>query len=194
MRVWLPPWYAEALWSTDGGITPANRMLDADFEKVALANRKMRALIPRLREAGVELRSGTDTFAPLLVPGDSLHEELQLYVLGGLSPEEALEIATRGSAGALGVASLGSLQVGAPADFVVYRDDPTQDLAALDSLLAVVQDGRLYTRETLDAQQARYQRSYEGFLQQRVIPQLVRSSLGLMMKNATGPRSSGSPD
>jgi hypothetical protein len=72
----------------------------------------------------------------------------------------------------------------------VYRDDPTRDLAALDSLLAVVQDGRLYTREMLDAQQASYRENFDGFLQQWVVPALVRASVGALMKNATGPRSS----
>ena len=45
---------------------------------------------------------------------------------------------------------LGRLEEGAPADLLLFREDPTRDLAALDTLEAVVADGRLYRRDALE--------------------------------------------
>ncbi len=181
MRRWLPPWYAEALWQIPGGINPANRMTDAELAMLQRVNRRLVEVVPRLHAAGVRLRAGTDAFAPPIVPGASLHEELALYVEAGLTPEQALAIATRGSAEALPVPGLGSLRPGAPADLAIYGADPTRDLRALDSLLAVVQDGRLYTRETLDAQAARHTEAFAGTFQTTVAPAAMRAGLDLVL-------------
>ncbi len=186
MRRWLPPWYAEALWRIPGGINPANRMTDEELAMLQEVNAGLVRVVPRLHAAGVTLRAGTDAFAPPIVPGASLHEELALYFESGLSPEEALAIATRGSAGALPVPGLGRLQPGAPADLALFRDDPTRDLAALDTLVAVVQDGRLYTRETLDAQAARYRADFEGFFQQGIATPAIRTGLDFMLSRTMG--------
>ena len=39
--------------------------------------------------------AGTDTTAPFIFPGSSLHEELSLLVQAGLTPIQALQAATR---------------------------------------------------------------------------------------------------
>jgi hypothetical protein len=184
MRRWLPPWYADALWRIPGGINAANRLEEGELKMLRDVSALTASIVPKLYRAGVVLRAGTDTFAPPIVPGASLHRELELYVEAGLSPEEALEIATRGSAGALSVPRLGALEVGAPADLLVFREDPTRDLAALDTLLAVVQDGRLYTREMLDAQELRYRENFDGFFQQRIALPAVRAGLGPLLRHA----------
>jgi len=68
----------------------------------------------------------------------------------------------------LGVPLLGSLVPGAPADLLVFREDPTRDLAALDSLVAVVAAGKLYLKPDLDAALARNREHFEGFLWDRL--------------------------
>jgi len=52
------------------------------------------------------------------------------------------------------------LGAGAPADLVVLRADPTRDLAALRGILAVVRDGRVYSRADLDTRLERYSTHY----------------------------------
>jgi len=184
MRRWLAPWYADALWAIPGGINPGNmlppeRLADLDRAIVHQAR-----IVPRLYRAGVDLRAGTDTYAPPIVPGAALHEELALFVEGGLTPGEALAIATRGSAGALHVPGLGTLQEGAPADLLVFAEDPTRDLAALDTLLAVVQGGRVYSREALDAQAERYREHFDGFFQQSIAVPLLHAAIGQLTRLA----------
>ena len=77
----------------------------------------------------------------------------------------------------LGVAGLGTIAPGAPADLLVFREDPTASLDALASLAAVIRDGRLYPRESLDAQLALYRAHYDGALYDAVVTPLVRRAL-----------------
>jgi len=68
--------------------------------------------------------AGSDSPNQLLPPGAALHRELQLLVAAGLTPEQALRSATRDAARLLRADSLGILQSGGIADFVVLRGVP----------------------------------------------------------------------
>ena len=134
---------------------------------------RMKETLVRMLEAGVEIHSGTDSLVAFVVPGASLHRELRLYVDAGLSPEQALAVSTHTSARYLDD-TLGVLRTGAPAEFVIYRDDPTMHLDALDSIAGVVRDGRLYTRAELDEQLARLRDHFDGAIYDALVTPLVR--------------------
>ena len=51
-----------------------------------------------MRRAGVRFMAGTDAPNPFVIPGGSLHDELELLVQAGLTPMEALQSATRNPA------------------------------------------------------------------------------------------------
>ncbi|MGH0029475.1 MAG: amidohydrolase family protein [Myxococcota bacterium] len=173
----LPRFYREVLWNPDGGVTPAGAMGPDDFDAVDRALEAKLRTVKRMHDAGVRLHTGTDSLVYFVVPGASLHRELRLLVRAGLSPDQALALSTQASAEALGVPSLGLLRVGAPADLVVFRDDPTNSLDALDGLLAVVRDGRVYTREAMQAQLERYRAHFESAVYDTVLPPLVRRAI-----------------
>jgi predicted amidohydrolase YtcJ len=104
-----------------------------------------------LNDAGVLLLAGTDVGIPALIPGISLHEELELLVEAGLTPLQALRTATINPARVLGHAdSLGSVDVGKLADLVLLDGDPLADIRNTQRIRAVVADGRLYRRADLD--------------------------------------------
>lgn len=104
-----------------------------------------------LNEAGVLLLAGTDVGIPALVPGISLHEELELLVEAGLTPRQALLTATINPARVLGqVDSLGSIEAGKLADLVLLEANPLADIRNTQRIRAVVADGRLYRRGDLD--------------------------------------------
>jgi len=105
-----------------------------------------------LNEAGVVLLAGTDVGIPALIPGISLHEELELLVdAAGLTPLQALRTATINPARVLGLAdALGSVEVGKLADLVLLEADPLTDIRNTQRIRAVVADGRLYRRADLD--------------------------------------------
>ena len=173
----LPRFYREVIWNPDGGMSLAGQMQSDDFAMLRRVLEIEKRTVKRMHDAGVEVHTGTDSLIPFVVPGASLHRELRLFVDAGFTPEEALAISVRDSAEYLGVLSLGVLKPGAPAELLIFREDPTQSLDALDSLAGVVRDGRLYPRDVLDAQLARYQAHFDAPLFNAIVTPLVRWTL-----------------
>lgn len=112
----------------------------------------LRRIAPIFHRQGVVLMAGTDTPMPGVYPGYSLHEELALLVAAGLSPREALGAATLRPARFLGIdADSGTIAAGRRADLVLLDADPARDIRNTRRIRAVVLDGRLLTRDVLDA-------------------------------------------
>jgi imidazolonepropionase-like amidohydrolase len=111
------------------------------------------ALIKKLHDAKIPLLAGTDAPAGYdLVPGTSIHRELQLLVRAGLSPLEALQTATLNPARYFGkTADWGTVAPGKVADLVVLSRNPLQDIRNTLSVVAVVADGRYQSPRELDA-------------------------------------------
>jgi imidazolonepropionase-like amidohydrolase len=173
----LPLFYREVVWNPDGGMSLAGSMQSDDFAMLRRAFEIEKRTVKRMHDAGVAVHTGTDSLVPFVVPGASLYRELRLFVDAGFTPEEALALSMRDSAEYLGVLSLGLLKPGAPAELLIFREDPTQSLDALDSLAGVVRDGRLYPRDVLDAQLARYRAHFDAPLFNAIVTPLVRWTL-----------------
>ena len=124
-------------------------------EDAALANLRWpvaRQIVATMQEAGVPILTGTDTPMPGIYPGYSLHEEMALLVSAGLPAHEALKAATFAPAQFFGrTATEGSVATGRRADLVLLDADPLQDIRNTQRIRAVVLDGRLITREAIDA-------------------------------------------
>lgn len=98
--------------------------------------------LQRLHSAGVKIAMGTDSGATALrIPGFAEHRELELLVLAGLSPTDALAAATANGAALMGLEDRGRLAPGYAADFLVLEDDPTIDILATRSLIEVWRNG-----------------------------------------------------
>lgn len=107
-------------------------------------------LLRAMRDRGVRLMAGTDANTAGVVPGFSLHDELESLVDAGLSPAQALHAATSVPARRMGHAS-GKIAPGLRADMVLLRANPLQDIANTRSIQGVVLNGRLLDRSRLDA-------------------------------------------
>lgn len=101
--------------------------------------------------AGVPILAGSDLGVLGLVPGWSLHDELELLVRhGGLTPGAAIHAATGLAARFAGRGDeVGTIEVGKRADLLLLAADPTTDIRALRTLETVVLDGRLLDSEAL---------------------------------------------
>jgi imidazolonepropionase-like amidohydrolase len=102
-------------------------------------------LIGLLRRSGAGFLAGSDT-GPWnrMLPGFSLHDELDRMVAAGFSPLEALQAATVNPARALGLTdSLGAIRPGLSGDLLLLDADPLADIANLRRIRAVVVRGRL---------------------------------------------------
>ncbi len=173
----LPRFYREVVWNPVGGTSVAGQLSHEDFAMLRRAFEIMKRSVRRMHAGGVRIHTGSDTLIAFVVPGASLHRELRILVDAGFTPEEALALSMRDSAEFLGVPGLGRLRAGAPAELLIFREDPTQGLDALDSLAGVIRDGRLFSREALDAQLARYRGHFEGALYDALVTPLVRQVL-----------------
>lgn len=105
-----------------------------------------------MHRAGVPLMAGTDTAAGVyVIPGFSLHQELQLFVKAGLTPMEALQTATLNPAKFLGrTRDLGTVETGKLADLVLLDANPLDDIRNTQKISAVFLRGHYYSRADLD--------------------------------------------
>ena len=114
------------------------------------------ALVKQLSDAGAGILAGTDVGNPWLVPGFSLHQELELFALAKLTPFQALRAATSGPAEALGAEhEHGTVAVGRRADLLLVDGDPLADIKNTQRIAGVMLRGRwLPARELKEAQDA----------------------------------------
>lgn len=157
-RKYIPPAWQEEQKPENSffqGLSPeALRELRKRTEALHIRNLE---LVREMRRAGVRFGAGTDTSSwNPVVPGFSLHEELELFVEAGLTPMEALQTATRNSAEMLGRRNdLGTIAKGKLADLVLLDADPLQNISNTRKIHAVVVNGRLFARQELDQMLAR---------------------------------------
>jgi len=101
--------------------------------------RAKRASVRLALEAGVQIANGSDV--GVFAHGDNARE-LELLVDYGLTPMQAIVAATTTAGRVLQrPADLGVVQVGAPADLLIVRGDPSTDIRALRAVHTVVQRG-----------------------------------------------------
>lgn len=95
---------------------------------------------------GVEVRAGTDATMAEVFYGLSLHWELELLAMAGLSPFELLRMATAGAAGTAGAENdLGALAPGRLADAVILDADPLEDIRNTVKVWRVIKAGAVFT-------------------------------------------------
>jgi imidazolonepropionase-like amidohydrolase len=137
-----PKWHASILKELDTDPLPVR---EAFVEHELL-------IVARLHRAGVPFLAGTDSPAGVgVIPGFSLHRELERFVAAGFTPLEALQTATINAATFLGLRrELGSVEKGKLADLVVLDADPRIRVTNTRRINAVVAAGRYLSRADLD--------------------------------------------
>lgn len=107
-------------------------------------------IVSKMRAAGVEFLSGTDTLKAYNLPGFSLQQELVLMNKAGLSPMEVLQSSTRNPARFLGMEDkLGTVEKGKIADLVLLDANPLDDISNTQKIEAVMVGGRLLPKQSL---------------------------------------------
>ena len=103
---------------------------------------RMKEVTRRFQQAGGLLIAGTDSATAAILPGWSLHWEMELFVEAGISPMEALQAATLNNARVLHMdQELGTVQAGKYADLVILDDDPLEDIRNTQKIHRVIKDG-----------------------------------------------------
>lgn len=108
-----------------------------------------------MHSAGVPLVAGSNAGIFVNLPGDALHDELELLVEAGLTPAEALDTATVNAARALGEEGrLGCLGEECAADIVVTACDPHAEIGCIRQVVGLVRNGRWYGPDAIAALRA----------------------------------------
>jgi hypothetical protein len=104
-----------------------------------------------LYAAGVLVGMGTDS--PGITPdwpGESMHNELELHVQAGVSPIDAIQMATSNGAKILNWdAELGSVEQGKVADLLIVKGDPANNITDTRNVVHVIKSGKLLDRAAM---------------------------------------------
>lgn len=127
-------------------IPPEHRTkLRDDFEKFQKPFTRV------FHDRGGQLMTGTDSLLPRLVPGFTVHQELQEFVAVGMTPYEALRTSTTIPYEYLGESGqAGTVEVGKRTDLLLVEANPLQDVSAASKLAGVMMRGRWIGREEID--------------------------------------------
>jgi len=110
-------------------------------------------VLPMLQAAGIPILAGTDAgyLNSFNYPGEGLHDELELYVKAGLTPQQALASSVLTGPRFLGHADrYGAVQTGKAADLLILNANPLKSVGATRKISAVLLHGRLLDRAALD--------------------------------------------
>lgn len=110
---------------------------------------RMVEFVGRLYRAGVPIVAGTDD-----IPGFTLQRELELYVEAGLTPAQALQIATFNGARFTNLLhDRGIVSPGRRSDLILVDGDPTRDISDIRKVALVIKgDKAYYPSEVFEAQ------------------------------------------
>jgi hypothetical protein len=117
------------------GILPGDQMREG--------HRRLQEFLCQVIKAGGNVVAGTDA-GPAVIPGISLHRELELLVEAGFAPMQAIIAATKLGATYLGKQSeLGSIEEGKLADLVILKRNPLEEIRNTRAIDTVIKDGEI---------------------------------------------------
>jgi imidazolonepropionase-like amidohydrolase len=157
----MPPRIREGWGPTTNPYT--RRLGKEKYPEIMALYELLEKLVRGFRVAGVRMLIGTDALNTAVVPGFSMHDELNDLVAAGLTPYEALRAATANAAEFLGAADrFGTIAAGKHADLILVEGDPLKDVANAKRRAGVMMRGQWMTeaelRKMLDDLVASYSR------------------------------------
>jgi imidazolonepropionase-like amidohydrolase len=104
--------------------------------------------VGRMYKAGVPIVAGTDA-----IPGFTVQSELEWYVRAGMTPSQALQVATwTGAKYSRTLEDRGSIAPGKRADLILVDGDPTKDISDIRKVALVLKgDTAYYPSEIFEA-------------------------------------------
>jgi imidazolonepropionase-like amidohydrolase len=108
-------------------------------------------MVKGLHDAGVPLMVGTDLVTPGIIPGEAVHQEMEIWQDAGIPPADVLRSATLVPAQFAGLEDrLGTVAQGKTASLVLVKGNPLEDIGNAQLIEGVFLRGKYYDRADLD--------------------------------------------
>ena len=132
------------------GLDDRNKLF---YENIKSLREGTKGVLKTLKKSATIL-AGTDTPNPFVMPGYSLHQELELLVEAGLTNYEALQATTTNATKYLDVSDeLGTVETGKTANLILLTKNPLKNIKNTTTIQTVILNGQPHTQKSL-AQQA----------------------------------------
>ncbi len=126
-------WQTSAIYETKSA---------GDAERFRIGYAKMSRFLKKFHDAGGLLLAGSAS--SVMVPGASIHREMEMLVDLGLSPRQVIEIATRRNAEFLRKGTeLGTIAAGKLADIIIVERNPYENISNIRRVVLVMKDGKI---------------------------------------------------
>jgi imidazolonepropionase-like amidohydrolase len=143
-----PPWFLEELRKEAGRELKPEESSRA--RRVGEGLSEAQRNVKKLFDAGILVAAGTDAPYPGVSQGEGLHRELELLVEAGLTPLEAITVATKNAALLMNAGDeWGTLAPGKVANILLITGHPDKHISDTRNIETVIQAGRLLDREKL---------------------------------------------
>jgi len=151
-----------ASWDPTTYFVTMNRT-DEEWDAISKEFSILVKLTGHLHKSGAKLLLGSDTPNPFVVPGFSIHSELQNFINAGMSPYEAIKTGTYNAAECLGkLDKFGTIQIGKQADLILLEDNPLTDVANITNRCGVMIRGQWFSEDDLQAKLEKIASSYSS--------------------------------
>ncbi len=121
-----------------------------DIESFKLFYQQAAKTIASAQKAGVKILAGTDSYDNYIVPGFSLHEELQALIDAGIDNYSVLQAATINGAEYFKMADkVGSIDIGKKADMVLLAANPIDNIKHTQAISTVFKGQAIYHHQDL---------------------------------------------
>jgi imidazolonepropionase-like amidohydrolase len=118
---------------------------ETDFTRAQKVWPKVLRFVNRLHKEGISLTIGSDLGNPWVIPGLSVHQEMQLFSDAGIPNEDILRMATINAAEELGISDKqGSIEQGKIANIVFLKKNPLKKIANTQTISQVYLAGKKY--------------------------------------------------
>ncbi|WP_242203495.1 amidohydrolase family protein [Aestuariivivens insulae] len=137
----------------DWRVNRANKASQEAIESRHKKYKKMVSLLPLIQQSGMKIIAGTDAgfLNSYIYPGFALHEELQIFVEGGLSPLQALQTSVINGPKYFGLtAYYGNVEKGKVANLLILNSNPINDIKATKDIYMLIKKLKVYNRTMLD--------------------------------------------
>jgi imidazolonepropionase-like amidohydrolase len=122
-------------WSLTGDVQGKKAVIEQNLEHQL-------EQMAEARQYGVQLALGTDAGGSGILHGESVVEEIKLFMKAGYSLVEAIQCASTNGAKLLGIDRIGTIAKGMPANFIVARATPAMLPRKLSYLEAIYINGK----------------------------------------------------